>query len=246
MKRLENKVAIVTGGTSGIGAEVCRTFGANGAKVVVAGRNIERGEKVVADILAAGGEACFIQTDITKEADITNLVEKAVEKYGKLDVMVNNAGITVPTPLVSTSAETWDSIMDSNLKSVFLSIKYSAPYIEKTKGSIINVASIAAIKGIAYQSAYSASKAGVTMLTKCAALELGPVGVRCNCVCPGVVETPIIEGTPQEVFDAVTAQIPLKRIGQTSDLAGIIVYLASDESIWTTGVVMPVDGGNTL
>ncbi len=245
--RLENKVAIVTGGTSGIGAEICREYARQGAKVVVVGRNIERGEKVVAEIKAEGGEGMFVQANVSKEQDVINVVAKAVEAYGKLDVMVNNAGIAPLSKLVDETVEGWDRVMDTNLKSVFLGMKHSIPEITKTKGSVINVASLVSIKPLPDHSAYASSKAAVAMLTKIGALEHAAAGVRCNIISPGIVVTPIIDDIPAEVIEGAAQNIiPMKRLGKTSDIASIAVYLASDESTWTTGCNFVVDGGQTI
>lgn len=244
--RLDGKVAIVTGGTSGIGEGICRAYGENGAKVVIAGRNAERGDKIAADINAAGGEATFIKTDVTIEEDIIALVDKTIKKYGKLDIMVNNAGINISGEILGFSSEMWDKVMSSNTKAVFLGIKYSMPHLIKTKGSLITVSSMASVMPRRLHSAYSASKAAATALTKVAALEFASHGVRCNIICPGAVDTPILSGTPREVVNKSVASIPLGRIGQPEDIAGLAVYLGADISNWVTGNCIVPDGGMTL
>lgn len=246
MDRLKDKVAIVTGGTSGIGEGICLAYGKEGAKVVVAGRSVERGEKVVAAIKEAGGEATFIQTDIVKEEEIIALVDKTVELYGKLDVMINDAGIGFSGPIEITTSEVWDNVMNTNAKSVFLGIKYSIPHLLKTKGALITVSSMGGVKPLPMHYVYSPAKAAASMVTRVAALQYAADGVRCNVICPGVVDTPIIGTAPPEVKAAVCSTIPMGRLGEPEDIANLAVYLGSDECAWTTGHCFCADGGSTL
>ena len=213
MQRLEGKVAIVTGGSSGIGKSICLEYAKNGAKVVVAARNIERSEAVVEEIKRNGGDAIFVKADLQNEDEIINLIKKTVEVYGKIDVMVNNAGIGLSNPIDSTSSADWDNVMNTNAKAVFLGIKYSISHILKTKGSIITVASMAAVKPLPMHYVYAASKAAASMVTKVAALDYASQGVRCNVICPGVVDTPIIATASPEVREAVAGSIPFGRLG---------------------------------
>lgn len=246
MGRLENKVAIVTGGTSGIGAGICLSYGKENAKVVVAGRNAERGNKIAEEIKTTGGEATFIQSDVTKESAIISLINQTIEIYGKLDIMVNNAGIGFSEPMEQTTSEIWDEVMNTNAKSVFLGIKYSIPELLKTKGSLITVASMGGVKPLPSHFVYSPAKAAAAMVTRVAALEYAKNGVRCNVICPGVVDTPIIASAPPEVKEAVCSTIPIGRLGVPDDIAHLAVYLGSDESVWTTGHCFCPDGGSTL
>lgn len=246
MDRLKDKIAIVTGGTSGIGAGICLAYGKEGAKVVVAGRNEERGTKVAEEIKTAGGEATFIQADVSKEEEIISLIEKTVELYGKLDIMVNNAGIGFSGTMEETTSEIWDEVMTTNAKAVFLGIKYSIPHLLKTKGSLITVSSMGGLKPLPSHFVYSPAKAAAAMVTRVAAFEYAKAGVRCNVICPGVVDTPIIGCAPPEVRDAVCSTIPMGRLGQPEDIAHLAVYLGSDECVWTTGHCFSPDGGSTL
>lgn len=244
--RLYGKVAIVTGGTSGIGEGICKAFAAEGAKVAVAGRNEERGCRIEKEIREKGGEAEFFRTDVTKEEEIVKLIDSALAKWGKLDVLVNNAGIGFSGPLSETSVETWEKVFGTNARAVFLGIKHGIPELLKTQGSLITVSSMGGIKPLPQHYAYSPSKAAATMVTKVAALEYASKGVRCNVICPGVVDTPIIATATEEIKQAVAGSIPAGRLGKPEDIAGIAVYLASDESKWTTGQSFSVDGGSTL
>ena len=246
MGRLENKVAIVTGGTSGIGEGICLAYAAEGAKVVVAGRSIERGEKVVSTIKEIGGEASFIQTDVAKESEIISLIEKTIELYGKLDIMINNAGIGFSGPIEETTSEIWDNVMNTNAKSVFWGIKYSIPELLKTKGALITVSSMGGVKPLPQHYVYSPAKAAAAMVTRVAALQYAADGIRCNVICPGVVDTPIIGSAPPEIKEAVCSTIPMGRLGVPKDIANLAIYLGSDECQWTTGHCFCADGGSTL
>lgn len=246
MAKLSGKVAIVTGGSSGIGKAICFAYAAEGAKVVVAARNAERSQAVVDEIKKNGGEALFVQTDVLVEADIKALVEKTVAEYGQVDILVNNAGMQVLKPLEDVSSEDWDHVMDGNTKAVFFAIQQAMPYLLKTKGVIVTTASMASIKPVDLHYAYAASKAAVAMLTKVVAKDYAPHGIRANSICPGLVQTPLLGSATQEVIDALTKEIPMKRIGQPEDIASVAVFLASDDSKWMTGQNLCVDGGATL
>lgn len=246
MGRLENKVAIVTGSTAGIGRAVALEFGRQGAKVVVSGRNVERGNKVVEDINAEGGEAVFVASDITDEASLKNLVEQAVATFGKLDILVNNAAGGFSKPLVETTSEDWDHVMQADLKSVFLMTKFAVPYLEQTRGSLINFSSASMYKPMPREHAYTSAKAAILTFTKTVAAEYAAKGVRSNAILPGLIKTSILDAYSEEGIKRVEQVIPLKRIGQPEDIAFLAVYLASDESSYVTGQQFVVDGGVTM
>lgn len=246
MAKLSGKVAIVTGGSSGIGKAISLAYAKEGAKVVVAARNTERSQAVVDEIKKNGGDALFIQTDVLVESDIKALVEKTVAQYGQIDILVNNAGMQVLKPLPDVSSDDWDHVMNGNAKAVFFAIQQAMPHLLKTKGVIVTTASMASIKPVDLHYAYAASKAAVAMLTKVVAKDYAPHGVRANSICPGLVQTPLLGSATQEVIDSLTKEIPMKRIGQPEDIASVAVFLASDDSSWMTGQNLCVDGGATL
>lgn len=246
MAKLSGKVAIVTGGSSGIGKAISLAYAKEGAKVVVAARNAERSQAVVDEIKKNGGDALFIQTDVLVESDIKALVEKTVAQYGQIDILVNNAGMQVLKPLPDVSSDDWDHVMNGNAKAVFFAIQQAMPHLLKTKGVIVTTASMASIKPVDLHYAYAASKAAVAMLTKVVAKDYAPHGVRANSICPGLVQTPLLGSATQEVIDSLTKEIPMKRIGQPEDIASVAVFLASDDSSWMTGQNLCVDGGATL
>jgi NAD(P)-dependent dehydrogenase (short-subunit alcohol dehydrogenase family) len=250
---LEGRVAIVTGGNSGIGRATALALAQVGARVVVAARREPEGVAVVAEIEAAGGGAVFVRTDVTKEADVERLIETALRAYGRLDVAFNNAG-TDTTDGVSTSTAVteleeadWDRIIDVDLKGVWLSMKHELrPMLGAGAGSIVNTSSIAGLVGIRNSAAYTASKHGVIGLTKAAALEVAGSGVRVNAICPGTVQTPMLE----RVFDAqperraaYAAAEPMGRIAASREVADVVVFLCSDAASYVTGAAVPVDGG---
>ena len=246
MAKLSGKVAIVTGGSSGIGKAISLAYAKEGAKVVVAARNAERSQAVVDEIKKNGGDALFVKTDVLVESDIKALVEKTVAQYGQIDILVNNAGMQVLKPLPDVSSEDWDHVMNGNAKAVFFTIQQAMPYLLKTKGVIVTTASMASIKPVDLHYAYAASKAAVAMLTKVVAKDYAPHGVRANSICPGLVQTPLLGSATPEVIDSLTKEIPMKRIGQPEDIASVAVFLASDDSSWMTGQNLCVDGGATL
>lgn len=251
MGRLEGKVAVVTGGASGIGRASALLFAQEGAKVVVADVD-PRGRDVVAEITSAGGTALFVRTDVSQPEDVEALVRSTVETYGKLDIMFNNAGVEgEQQPIADCTVENWDRVLNVNLKGVFLGMKYAIPAMVKAGGgSIINTASTAGLTGYPNLPAYSASKGGVIQLTKTAALEYARKGIRVNCICPGGILTPLVErftaGLPQEqIQKMVEAVHPVGRFGKPEEVARLAVFLASDESAFCTGAPFIIDGGMT-
>ncbi|MFC1871193.1 SDR family NAD(P)-dependent oxidoreductase [Chloroflexota bacterium] len=248
--RLANKVAIITGAGSGIGRASSIMFAKEGAKVVVADINDASGEETVATIKSSGGEAFFVHTDVSKASDAENLIKAANGKYGKIDVLFNNAGVPqTPAPLDELEESVWDSVYAVNIKSVFLMTKYAIPVMKKAEsGVIINLASIAGVRPRPGSGAYATAKAAAIHLTKLAALELAPK-IRVNCINPVMVDTPMVPGllpkgvNIEEARKGITAGIPLGRLVQADEIAYAAVYLASDESAMITGTCINVDGG---
>lgn len=249
MGRLDGKVAVITGAASGMGRATALRFAGEGAALVIADLNREGGEAAVRDCKENGGRAVFQRTDVTSESDIKGAIERALSEFGRLDITYNNAGLAGALgPLEETTAENWDRTFAILLRAVFFGIKYSIPPMRKTGGgSIISTASIAGILGTAGPLVYSVAKAGVIHLTKCAAVELGKDRIRVNCICPGGINTPLLHkhipgGEPVTRQILETAQ-PIPRPGSGDDIAGMALYLASDDSEWVTGTAMVVDGG---
>lgn len=252
--RLKNKVAIITGAGSGIGRATAIRFAEEGADVVASDINEETGQQTIQQIKEAGGEATFIKVDVSQAADVEKMVEAAVKSYGKLDILVNNAGIA-GDDWDETTEEDWHRLIDVNLTSVFLGCKHAIPEMRKQGGgSIVNIASIVAIIGAPTLAPYSSTKGGVALLSKSLAKKYGKENIRVNCLCPGPVETGLTldflghPGTPEEEHEkrvARLALVPLGRWSQPEEIASAILFLASDEASFVTGVVFPVDGGCT-
>jgi NAD(P)-dependent dehydrogenase (short-subunit alcohol dehydrogenase family) len=245
---LEGKVGLVTGGTSGIGRETAVLFAKAGAKVVVAGRREVQGNETIEIVRAAGGDALFVKSDISKAADVETLIQKVVERFGRLDIAFNNAGVEgVQAPIVRQSEEDWDRTIAINLKGVWLSLKYEIRQMLKQGGggAIVNMASIIGLIGTAGVAAYSASKHGVIGLTKTAALENAKSGIRINAVCPGFTETPMAD----RIFRAPTVRKyvanchPIGRFGRPAEIAEAVVWMCSDRASFMTGQSLVLDGG---
>jgi NAD(P)-dependent dehydrogenase (short-subunit alcohol dehydrogenase family) len=247
-KELENKVALITGGTTGIGRDTAVLFARAGAKVVVSGRREAEGNETLGFIRAAGGEGLFVRSDASKPADVQTLVGKAVEKFGRLDVAFNNAGVEgVWVPLAEQTEENWDYVIDINLKGVWLCLKYEIQQMLKQGGggAIVNMSSVSGLMGFAGAGIYCASKHGVIALTKVAAIECAAAKIRVNAVCPAVIETPMADrafGDP-EVGKRVLAMHPLGRFGKPAEVAQAVLWLCSDKSSFTTGQYIGIDGG---
>jgi NAD(P)-dependent dehydrogenase (short-subunit alcohol dehydrogenase family) len=245
---LEGKVGLVTGGTSGIGRETAVLFAKAGAKVVVAGRRASEGEETIELVRAAGGEGMFVTTDVSKASEVETLIQKAVERFGRLDVAFNNAGTEgVWTPIVKQSEEDWDRTIAINLKGVWLCLKYEIRQMLKqgSSAAIVNMSSITGLVGGAGAAAYSASKHGVIGLTRSAALENSKKGIRINAVCPGVIETSMADRLfrPPTVHRYVLSCHPIGRFGRPSEIAEAVVWMCSDRASFMTGQSLVLDGG---
>lgn len=250
MGLLQNKVALITGGNSGIGRATALSFAREGAKVALAGRRSQEGEETVALIKSHGGDAFFMKTDVTNVREIEALVNRTVEAYGRLDCCFNNAGIeSRPAPLTQQSESDFDEVIAINLKGVFLSMKYEIPVLLKQGGgSIVNTASVGGLVGFANVSPYVASKHGVMGLTKVAALENAKAGIRINAVSPGSILTPMVErmtGGSQEANEQVASLHPMGRQGTPEEVAEAVIWLCSDKASFMTGQSITMDGGLT-
>lgn len=248
MNRLKDKVAIVTGSTSGIGIGIARLYAAEGAKVVICGRRKEKGQAVVDMIAQEGGEASYHFMDITDPASIEALIADTAEKYGKIDILVNNAAnVALKDGRVDeVTLEMWDNIFQSDMRGTFYAIKCVLPYMQKNEngGSIINIGSMAACAGDLGSTAYACAKAGVDMLTQYTALQYGKDNIRCNCVRPGLIVTPDNEAkVPQVLKDIFLSNIMVNRYGCPEDIGHMCVFFGSDESAYVTGQIINVDGG---
>jgi NAD(P)-dependent dehydrogenase (short-subunit alcohol dehydrogenase family) len=250
--RLANKVALITGGTSGIGQATARLFAREGAKVAITGRNETRGHEVTVTILKEGGHAIFIRTDVRHASECHRAVEETVRTFGRLDILFNNAGVYYPHTTLDCSEEEWDLQMDVNLKGTFLMSKAALPgMIAQGSGVIINNSSGWGLVGGDKAVAYCASKGGVVLLTKAMAIDHGAQGIRVNCICPGDVDTPMLpedarmRGLEWNSYVAGAANRPMGRIGTAQEIAKSVLFLASDDSSFMTGASLVVDGGGT-
>ena len=249
--RLENRVAVITGGASGMGRATVMRFLAEGARVVIADYNRDNGLATVADARAAGydGQVSFVRCDVASEADVAATLDHAVDHFGGLDIVFNNAGVGGAIgPLTETSVEDWDYTMDVLAKGVFLGIKHGARIMRRQGrgGAIVNTASIAALSGDGGPLVYSAAKAAVVNLTRSAAVELARDRIRVNAICPGFIATPLAEaGRPEETRERFAAAQPWPEFGRGEHIAGAALFLASDDAAFVTGEALVVDGGLT-
>ncbi|MGZ6259727.1 MAG: SDR family NAD(P)-dependent oxidoreductase [Candidatus Limnocylindrales bacterium] len=248
--RLQDKVTLITGGGGGMGRVAARMFAAEGARLVVAEFDAAAGQETVRLVREAGGQASYVEADVTSETDARTMVEHALVTYGRLDCLYNNAGVMpeADQSVVDTDVPTWDRVMAVNVRGVFLGCKYAIPaMIEGGGGSIINIASFVALVGCSVpQDAYTASKGAVLSLTRSLAVQFGPQGVRSNAICPGPVETPLLMDwlvKDEEARRVRLARNPTGRFGKPEEIVQLAIYLASDESRWTNGASLVVDGG---
>ena len=248
--RLAGKVALITGAGSGMGRVAAQLFAAEGAKVIVAEFATDAGEETVRQVTNAGGEATFVRADVSREDDARAMVAAAVDRYGRIDVLYNNAGImpAADHSVVDTDVAIWDKVMAVNVRGVFLGCKFAIPrMVEQGSGSIINIASFVALLGCSVpQDAYTSSKGAILSLTRSLAVQFGPNGVRSNAICPGPVETPLLMDwlvKDEEAKRIRLARNPTGRFGKPEEIVNMALYLASDESRWTNGASLVVDGG---
>ena len=245
MKLLENKVAIITGAGSGIGKAAAVLFAKEGAKVVVSDISEANGKSAVEEIKKSGGEAFFIKADSSKPQDNEALVKQTIQKYGALDIAVNNAGIGGPLGLTGEyPLDGWQQVIDINLSGVFYGLRYQIPAMLEKGGSIVNIASILGSAGTKFSPAYVAAKHGVVGLTKAAALEYADKKIRINSVGPGYIRTPLVlNSLDKPTLDALVGLHPIGRLGESEEIAELILWLASSKSSFVTGGYYPADGG---
>ena len=248
-EQLKNRVAVVTGGSSGIGRASALAFNERGARVVVADVDVKGGEETIRMIKETGGEGLFVGTDVSKWAEVEAMVHKTVQAYGRLDYAFNNAGVTqnIYAPTAECTEEDWDRIMNTNLKGVWLCMKYEIPQMLKQGGgAIVNNSSFTGLVGYQRRPAYSVSKHGVIGLTRTAALEYAEAGIRINAVCPGYIRTPMVESAIKKdlgVEERATKMTPLGRMGRAEEIAEAVVWLCSDSASFVIGHPLVVDGG---
>jgi NAD(P)-dependent dehydrogenase (short-subunit alcohol dehydrogenase family) len=253
--RLANKVALITGAGAGIGRSTALLFAQEGAKVVAQDLNLGAAQETMQLIKKAGGEAVSIGGDVISSVDAEAMVKKAVDTYSRLDVLFNNAGIWRGGTILDISEEEWDRTMDVNVKGIYLVSRYAVQHMMRQEGgSIINAASVAALRGSPMSAAYNTSKGAVLLLTKCMALDFGRYGIRVNCTCPGLIETQMADALlsyrslgdddrKQALFETYEERHAIGRIGSPDEVARVVLFLASDESSFVTGAAWPVDGG---
>jgi NAD(P)-dependent dehydrogenase (short-subunit alcohol dehydrogenase family) len=250
--RLKGKVAIVTGGGTGIGRAIALVFGREGSKVAVLGRRREALDGVVKELAQSGAEGRAILCDVTQSADTQRAVEFVEREFGRVDVLVNNAGVLSVSTVENISEEEWDRVIETNLKGPFLMARAVLPALCRVGGgAIVNIGSVLGLVGMRDRAAYCASKGGLTLLTKAMALDHAHENIRVNCLCPAIVETELVKGLFSEsepgrqAREARIAGLPLGRFGQPNDVAELAAFLASEEASWITGTAIPVDGGLT-
>jgi len=243
--KLKGQVAIVTGAGRGIGSAIAIALAQEGAKVVVNySRSIASAEEVVSKIIQAGGEAIAVQADVAQAAQVEQMVKATLEKFGRIDILINNAGITRDKLLMRMSEEDWDAVMNTNLKGAFLCAKaVVSAFMRQRSGVIINVGSVIGKVGAAGQANYSASKAGLVGLTKSLAKELGSRSVRVNAVAPGFIETDMTAALKPEQMEAATKMVPLGRLGKVEDIANVVSFLCTPAASYIQGEVISIDGG---
>ncbi len=247
-----NKVVVVTGATSGVGRAVARRFASEKAQVVAVGRNAKALNEVVREIESAGGQSQLTSADVTNESDAQRIVVRAIDRFGRLDVLVNAAGHISSGTVETTDLLSWDAMINVNLRSIFYLMQLATPHLITTKGNIVNVSSVTGLRSFPGVLAYCVSKAGLDQLTRCAALELAPKGVRVNAVNPGVVVTEIHKrgGMSEEDYakflEHSKTTHPLGRVGEAGEVADLIFYLASHRAAWITGATYQIDGGRAL
>ncbi|SEC02240.1 glucose 1-dehydrogenase [Paenibacillus sp. GP183] len=249
---LAGKTAIVTGGGSGIGQAIVRLFAAQGAAVIIADWNEKEAMQLADELTSSGYHVAAVKADVSRDADVRSLIQETVHRFGQLDVLVNNAAVILPKFIEEVEEDEWDRLFNINLKSVFFMVKHTLPHLKKTRGAIVNMASLNGLVGQKMNPVYAATKGGIVALTKALALDYAPDGIRVNCICPAGVSTPLLQHWIQEQEDPIaTIQIlndmhPIGRPATSEEVAQAALFLASAQSGFVTGVALPVDGGASL
>lgn len=247
MKRLENKIAVITGGADGLGRAAAIMFCAEGAKVIIWDMNEEKGEQTVSEIKSDGGEAFFAKVNTASYSEVDAATQAAIARFGRIDILINNAGITRDASIKKMTPDLWQQVIDVNLTGVFNCSKcVSAGMVEKGYGRIVNTSSVVALYGNFGQTNYVATKAGVIGITKTLARELGRKGVTVNAVAPGFIATEMVKKMPENVLKAMEEKVPLGRLGAPEEIASTYLFLASDEAAYINGATISVDGGITI
>lgn len=246
-KRLQDRVAIVVGSTSGIGRAIANAFAAEGANVVITGRRKEKGEEVVKEITDKGFDASYYQVDVSDPEQCKALIGDSYKKYNRLDILVNNAGIAKATSMEELELDQWDATYNTNIRSYFVLTKAALPYLQKSRnGNILYTSSMASIKAFDEQFAYGSTKAAVSQFMKMVAISYADKGVRANAIAPGVINTDILAGASEEYMKAITDGIPMGKLGEPEDIANLAVFLVSDDSSYITGQVISICGGASI
>ena len=247
MGKLDNKVAIITGGNAGVGKEIAKLFASEGAKVVISARRQQVLEEAAKEIEAAGGTVLCVPTDISKVDDVKNLVSKTVETFGQLDILINNAGITKDGLMLRMKENDFDTVIDVNLKGTWNCMKHATKLMVKQKyGRIVSMSSVVGVMGNAGQVNYAASKSGIIGMTMSLAREVGSRGITVNAVAPGFIQTAMTDVLSDDIKEQMKSQIPLGTFGSVQDIANAVVFLASDEAKYITGQTLHVDGGMAM
>jgi 3-oxoacyl-[acyl-carrier protein] reductase len=242
------RVALVTGGSRGIGAAIARELASSFTVIINYCHNKDKADDVAAQIICAGGQAETSQADVSKEKDVVSLFRHVKNSYGTIDLLVNNAGITADGFLMTMSLESWNKVIHTDLTSVFLCTREALKVMRnaKTQGRIINIASVSGVVGLEGQANYSAAKGGVIAFTKSVAKEVAPYGITANVVAPGFIETEMVKKTPRATIDQIVNSIPIKRVGKVDEVAQLVAYLASESAGYFTGKVFTIDGGMVI
>ena len=250
--RLKGKVAVVTGGSKGIGAGICDVFCEAGAHCFVIARHQDAIDTKVAELCAAGGQATGVACDVGRSDQVRDMIDTVVARAERIDILVNNAGYHISKGIDTLTEDEWDFLIDTNLKSVFLCTKYALPYLKQSRGVVINMSSMVGLVGQPNASAYAATKGGIIAMTKNMAIDLAHDGIRVNVICPGWIQTPLVEDwfgqqpDPAAARRYIYGQHPLNRIGTVREVGKAALFLATDDSAFTTGSVLECDGGVTL